>query len=303
LTLAAANKDKASSSNYLLYTRGDYAEFVAQNSEHIHMIKHLPFNGEAEGAAKSLAENIHNLISFLPGDKRASGSCKLFTRGESDLANAATVELKKRLDPNIEVIGQSSDETEADGFEAAISLGRAASQEEPLAIDFLNSRIYAKKETNHKRLKLWSAITCTVLLVIIISMIWGWQQDKNDIALLKEHYESMREEVEEAAGVVEKVTFTRGWYSGRPKFLDCLRGLTLSFPEEGTIWVTSLAIKEDMEGIITGKAVSERNVLDVLDSMKQSGTFSKVQLEYMRDAGRNSREVSFAINYVFESRD
>ena len=45
--------------------------------------------------------------------------------------------------------------------------------------------------------------------------------------------------------------------------------------------------------------MDERTVLEVLDTLTRGGTFSDVKLLHMREVGRSSREVSFAISFTF----
>jgi len=53
-------------------------------------------------------------------------------------------------------------------------------------------------------------------------------------------------------------------------------------------------------GTVSGKASSDRMVLDVLDSMKQQSQFSSVKLAYLRGGGASSKEVAFAISFAFQ---
>ena len=53
------------------------------------------------------------------------------------------------------------------------------------------------------------------------------------------------------------------------------------------------------QGLVTGKALREDSVLLVLDAIKLNSLFREVQMVYMRDAGRGTNEVSFAIQFKF----
>jgi tRNA pseudouridine-54 N-methylase len=95
------------------------------------------------------------------------------------------------------------------------------------------------------------------------------------------------------------VLFARRWREQGPRFLECLRELTLAFPAEGRIWTTSLAIREDMRGLVSGKSVDDKAVLELLDQLKKDAAFTDVKLVYIREAGGNVREVAYAISFVF----
>jgi hypothetical protein len=76
--------------------------------------------------------------------------------------------------------------------------------------------------------------------------------------------------------------------------------LTLAFPEAPTVWITSLALTENAEGSLVGRAVDDASVIEVQDSIKQNGTFSDVQMIHIRDVGRNSTEKEFAVKFKFQ---
>jgi hypothetical protein len=134
-------------------------------------------------------------------------------------------------------------------------------------------------------------------------LFWDWQNDKQQVAVLTWQLEQMKEDIAAAENMVEKVSFARTWYSGRYQTLDCLRELTLAFPQEGNIWATNLVLREDMRGIISGQSVNEADVLGILDKLKANDCFSNVKMLYMRSTGRDSQDIAFAIDFSFNNRN
>ena len=108
------------------------------------------------------------------------------------------------------------------------------------------------------------------------------------------------EDIAAAREVVGRVSRARSWTSQEPKFLDCLRQLTLAFPQEPRVWATSLALGENGVGALVGKANDEESFYEVLDHMKQNDAFVEVKMIHIRDAGRDSREKEFAVNFKFQ---
>jgi hypothetical protein len=121
-----------------------------------------------------------------------------------------------------------------------------------------------------------------------------------EVAELKATLAGMQADIDVARGVVDRVSDAGGWYDRRPRVLGCLRELTRVFPEEGRVWTSSLALSEEMGGIISGKANDEDSIIEVMDKMKKSDVFSDVQMIYMRDGGKDSQTVSFSMSFVFE---
>jgi hypothetical protein len=85
-----------------------------------------------------------------------------------------------------------------------------------------------------------------------------------------------------------------------PRFLNCLREITLAFPEEGYVWATSLALNDNGAGSAVGKATSEASFYEVFDKIKENEMFSDAKMIHIRDIGRDSREKEFAISFTFK---
>ena len=86
--------------------------------------------------------------------------------------------------------------------------------------------------------------------------------------------------------------------AGKPRFVACISELTDLFPDEGTIWATSLSLIADMTGQLSGKATGEHQVLALLDRMKDSPRFADPKLLDMRNAASTAREVAFSISFT-----
>jgi len=67
--------------------------------------------------------------------------------------------------------------------------------------------------------------------------------------------------------------------------------------------VTSLALTEEMAGVVSGRATDEKSVIEVLDQLKGNRLFSNVQMIYLQDNGRNSEEISFSMNFSYTGKE
>ena len=85
-----------------------------------------------------------------------------------------------------------------------------------------------------------------------------------------------------------------------PRFLACLRAVTEAFPEEGTVWATSLALNESGVGSVVGKLTNESSFYEVFDKIDRNAAFTNTKLIHIRDVGRDSREKEFAISFTFK---
>lgn len=99
--------------------------------------------------------------------------------------------------------------------------------------------------------------------------------------------------------MVDRYTQTRGWYDRRPPFLDCLRALTLAFPQDGRIWTSSLALQDNMKCVVSGKATDDGLALQLRDTLEKSPQFKEVKLLYVRGGQGTDQTFSFAISFTF----
>jgi len=312
MALASAAGRSQSAAACVLWLRPHHGELTLRVGGRFRVVRHLPLDGgPGEGRGlEGLADQVRRLVSLLPGTEASTGPETLVIWNGSGLSPDALRGVGERLSMKVEPaeglsalrITKTCFPGEEDGtrFAAAAALALAGARSKPPAVDFLHSRLAAKKKRMALgRRAVWAAILAVALAVAGTSLLLDWQWERRDVAALRDRLEEMDGDIRAARSMTRRVSLARRWYDRTPRLLDCLRGLTLAFPAEGSIWTTSLGLREDMRGIVSGKSVDERTVLEVLDTMKARDDFSDVKLLYMRGADRGSREVSFAISFAF----
>lgn len=303
-----------------LYLTADSAELTVQSAGAFHLLRRLappdscPSGANSDSAdpwAVGLAGEVHRVVSLLPGDTVSSPPGELFIWDGVGLDAGIVPALGERLSLDVKkgehlsVLGIThspfADGPEGCRFAAAAALALTGVQPGLPAIDFLHPRLASRKKAALGRKAVWATAIAATLLAACLALVLDWQKDKEEVLALRGRLAAMKDDIEAAKDMVGKVSFARGWCDTRPRFLDCMRELTLRFPEEGRIWITNFALREDARGLVSGKSVDETTVLDVLDRLNASGVFSNVKPLYMRQAGRDSREVSFAVSFTFVS--
>jgi hypothetical protein len=138
-----------------------------------------------------------------------------------------------------------------------------------------------------------------VFVVGVGAVIADWHGKNTDIAAYSERLDSISEDAAAAREMVDRMSYAGSWTSRKPEFLECIRQLTLAFPESPRVWATSLALSEKAEGSLVGKAVDKASFYEVLDKIKQNSAFSEVMMMHLRDAGGSSVEEEFAVTFKF----
>lgn len=296
---------------YFLYLRPDFAEFLVRSGEQTADVKYIQRNTKS-GTASFISE-VCRIISLYPKRLLEDEREQLLIWDASDQNENDSKNLRNAFSGQVEIRDDNehtlfrrfgfTGEHSNPVFAAPAALCRADTRTDPFSVDFLHSRM-SKRTGKIKRKHITSAAAIVMALIIFgLHMFFTWKRDKDDVAELRYRLAEMSADIKIAQNIVQKVTDAGRWYSKRPRILDCIRELTLIFPMEGRIWSTNLALNEEMRGIISGKAVDERSVIEVLDKMKENNLFSDVQMIYMRDNGKTAQEISFSMNFSFAHRD
>ena len=291
------------------------AELVVQSNGSPRLVRWLPVSRHAtsDAGAASMqryldeleAELGRVLVADLAGTQPPQ--TELLVWNAAGLGESALREMGGRLALPTRICIFPADLRETDGtlsqecgnMVSAAALAIARTCGKPLALDFLHSRLSRRKRPKLGRLAFWVAAAALVVVAAGISLLLDWRSSQREIADLQDRLSGLNPSVRQARELIDKASFARGWYDQRPKFLDCLREVTLSFPQEGRIWATNLAVREDMRVVLSGKSVGEATVLDLLDRLKSDPRLAEVKPLDIRQVGANSKEVSFDISFTF----
>lgn len=325
-----------SSQSLMLSLRPNHVELIVRSGAlaprpwcaHCRAIKHLPVTlpVHAEAAAKApsalaawelaLAGELRRAVPMRPRSEESVAES-----GEPEtlvIWNGANVDSNalKRLGAELSMQTELSDgppelstalssSVEAPsrrGFASAAALALTGARAEAFSVDFLHSRLAGHRKPLYAKRIAWAAAIAATALAIAVLLYADWRNDERKLADLQERLDGMKSDIDSARRVVDQVAFAGGWYDQRPKFLDCLRELTLTFPAEGRIWVTSLAMREDMHMVVSGKSADKQTVLDTLDRIRASPAFTDVAPLYIRDTTGPTREVAFSLTLRYVNR-
>lgn len=305
------SSENGAACRYGLYTRPTYCEFWGQFDGRPRFIKHIPMvvNGNPSGYSDLLKTTIQRQV-LLSSQQDQAPPHHIAAYDASGLSEDAFNRLNKHLAPQITVrnglagvlrngLTMPDGEQGANAVAAAAVALTAVGTDRP-AVDFLNPRIGAKKKVDHRRIIAWAAGVAAVCIIGLGIWLAGWQSDRRAIAEYTQQLKDMDTDLEAAKEVVARLTYAASWGSTEPRFLSCLRELTAAFPEEGSVWATSLALNENSTGLVLGKATTEAGFYDVFDKINGNKAFFNPEIVHIRDAGRDSREKEFGINFTFK---
>ena len=314
--LAFGESQSASGSrqHYGLYARPAYCEFWSQSNGRLQTIRHVPIassNGSAADPAELLTSTIQKQV-MLTSQQDQSPPYEVTFYDASGLSSAVIDRLNKDLKPQITLADGrsaflSSASTVSGQSERAQSIAAAAVAMTAVStagpeIDFLNPRIGAKKVSSRKKAVTWAAMAGAACVLVVGLLVLDWQLKRSDIEKYKVQLEDLKPQIEKAQKEVARITYADPWLSQTPRFLECLKELTVAFPQApNTAWVTNLTVNEKGGGSMIGKARDEATALAVIAKIREnSAYFSDVQRNYSRGGTKEGEGYDFSVNFIFK---
>lgn len=215
-----------------------------------------------------------------------------------------------RLDELAELNGSATQGADAGRFAASIALALGGTERGLLAVDFLHSRLAPVRKRRFDPRWRWPIIAALVVISGLGYLFYDNFQQSQEIAGLRKQTAAHAAPAKAARQFVDKVIYADGWYANKPHVLECLRELSLCFPENSNIWATNFTLREDMQGLLSGRARDDKDVLHLIDEMKAVDKaarkpvhpFINIKLQYMREGGKDSKDLNFAIVFTFTNK-
>ena len=316
---ALADAAEASPDLLALYVGREGAELVLRSGGRFRVLRHLdaiPAFGEGEmpevarAWAVGLGAELRRVLALLPRGQGFAEPKESIVWDDHDLPPSAVQVLENALPPPVRVEGAGAASGETRPCAAPVALALAGARVGRLPLDFLHSRLAIRKKSAWRRKAVWATAAAAGLLLAATLAFLDWRREEREVTQLRQRAAAKRPDVKAAQTEVDRVLLARGWHDQRPRFLDCLLGLTNALPERG-IWVISLAIREDLRGLVSGKAGDDKAVLELLTRLQRNPAFAEANLIYIHireasassgPAGGSAREVAYAIGFTFGAK-
>ncbi len=322
LTLGDATARRAGKDVLVLSVSAGGAEVTSQRGSTVEAIRHLrspmpsaPFISELRRAVSTLPTQSRGARDIILWGNAGLDAATLAEQlgspvrsGELSQLGVATSNGAGRASNGQAINGQSNTRLSAGDFAAPICLALQGVSERDPAVDFLHSRLAPPKE---HRIPRWVWLTGGALVVLVACSLYAFQDLQSKSAEVDQQqakFDAMKDHIASAQEFVDKVTFAQAWHGGDPRYLACVRDMTLAMQEDPDTFAISLIIgdaprlpgKPDthaLSGVLQGKAEDQQRVLKLLNALRRFPGFIEVS-PGGSDAGR-SREVTFSIHFTY----
>lgn len=311
VALAAAPQSKAA---MVLMGQGGI-EFIAQTGGHARALRYV---GAAAAPAPILAGELRRAVAAASPDSLAStnghprpeltvwndsaaddGTLRALGEGVGlAIHRGALAELNVDTAPAV---------NGAQSFAAPVALALAGLTGGPAVIDFAHSRLAAPiKRRVERRTVLIIAVAAAVLLGFG-SWFFTLHARQSKLDAMTAALAKTKSQRDAASAEIRRIEFAQHWHGANPRFLACLRDLTLASPRPGRLYGTSLTIHEDSKrpnelmATFSGKANDEMDIEALEKKLVAAGPFEEVTglRTESRESGPGGREVSFTISFYY----
>lgn len=245
---------------------------------------------------EAVAREIRITLGQLP--EALVGSVRLLRiHGPASAAQGLCTALATRFgDGGIAVESLPTPQESPVALEAAIQAGRRLLEGHPSALEFLPPTPSALEQFLNRhtegRLRLtWSLGTTVAGLVGLFFLVQQVQ-----LTLLESQWSGMSAKVRRLETLQQKIRQFRPWAPESPRALQILEGLTLAFPETGSVTARSIEIRQSGEIVCTGTASDSASLLRMLEKLQALPAVSALHSEQIR----GKSPLQFQVNFRWE---
>jgi hypothetical protein len=287
-------------SPYSLVLGAEAAELCAHEGGQTRILRHLGSNGSP---AAVLAQLRRAAVTHALEGVAATGDDAVATRSGRDLVVWDSDELDEAgLTAIGEAVGLPVTRGEvgrlAGGDEragaVAVALGLTGGRP---AIDFLRPRVVAPKGQGVSRRTAWMSGAAAVVAILALLAIFDLTRMQRQLSHVHEALKSLEPSLKTARPFVQNMQFVETFDGHQPKYLACLRDVTLAMPPDPKTYLTNFHLKADMRGEIAGRAGNSQDVLNVTDQLGASGHFA--DLKRKLEAGGKTGDVGFTVTFTY----
>lgn len=163
------------------------------------------------------------------------------------------------------------------------------------AFEFLPPRIDRFRQLAGRisaRGALWLAGTLlTIFVIVSLTFFIQYYQ----LSRLEKKWKSIEPSVVEIEKIQERLRQYRPWNDDSIQSLTILKNITMAFPENGTVWVKSLEIKDASNVVCSAEGRSNTDVLSMLDRLRKISGVENLQVMQLR--GKDPMQFTFSFRW------
>ena len=118
------------------------------------------------------------------------------------------------------------------------------------------------------------------MVIFLLGATFGLQAQK--LASLEQQWAMVAPQIKEARDLQERIKKYRSWYDENIPSLAIATSLFTAFPEDGTVWIKSLVIKDQTKVTCSGSASDRKDWMDVLAKLGMNRDLENLKVNNTR---------------------
>jgi hypothetical protein len=119
-------------------------------------------------------------------------------------------------------------------------------------------------------------IVAALLCVLLGWPAYHWLDLRQRLAQTRSTLQALEARTSQVRRTRDLLAATQPWRSDQPHMLNALRAVTEHFPQEGSIWVSDMTFSAKGVMTLSGKARSQREVLELISRLRADRRFENV---------------------------
>jgi hypothetical protein len=166
----------------------------------------------------------------------------------------------------------------------------------PLEFEFLASKRKKTATQQVQRFKRTTIRASIAAAAVVLALVGAVLYQNWELASLESEWTGMEPQVAQVEALQARIRDVRPWFGDALPGLDALRLLAEAFPERGTVWATSVQIKEGSEITLSGRAESNEDLLGMLDRLRDGPGVEDLRVLQVQDSGGEGGRIVFTVN-------
>ena len=163
---------------------------------------------------------------------------------------------------------------------AAIALAASLRGQIPLTVNFLHPHLKPPKVELAENPRKWLIATAAVVALLCLAVFADLSSLQGQISSNQAKLAAIGPSLNDARRFVSSTEFAEGFQITKPRFLACLRDLTIATPADGQTTFTNFDLQGNMRGRVVGHSNTEQSVLAFTDALSAGGKFADVNCRF-----------------------
>ena len=284
------------------------SELIVQHGESPTALRHLNMGDDPSADSLGLlAGEIRRSVAALP--RNGSPLTLAIWEHDSNKSRGSTRNLlQERLSmpvaaPELHALASTNSDSPTQ-FAPAVAIALVSLEADRLPVDFLDSRLAPPPPPTNSRRIAWGVAFGILALAVIGAALYDYNSKQNQLDSDRAYLKSHADQIKQAKTEQARRDTVRNFNPGNPRMVACLRDVTAVFPDENSIYATSVNLTPQPDGTykgqLAGKAANEQSIQQLTARMSNNKNFSNVSNpDTRRDNNRGTDEFTFSISFIY----